>query len=1050
MLTRLLDHALRNRFWVFMTITVIVVVGTYSVSQLSIGTMPDITNVQVVVNTKTGALDPEQIEKSVTYPIETEMSGLPGVSEIRSLSKYGLSQVSVVFEEGTDIYKARQWVSERLQNVRADLPGQVSPELGPVTTGLGEVFMYAVMAKEGSELSKKDRVDQLIHLRTVQDYTIRPQLKKIKGAADVDSNGGYVKEIHINLDFDQMARYSITVEQLVNKLNRLGQNFGGGYIQHNKRQIIVRTSGEIDSLEQIKRMPVKLSFLGAPIRLDQIADMRVEYSQRLGAATYNGQEAVLGTVLMRVGANSRMVSIRAKEQLEQINLPDDVKVKILYNRSFLVDATINTVTTNLAEGALLVILVLLLILGNFRASVLVSLAIPLSMLVALAGMHYLDIPANLMSLGAIDFGLLVDGSIVMVENYLYRLEQDPHKGDLTRQQRMSLMFEAGSEVVKPVVIGLVIIMAVYIPILSLDGVEGKMFHPMAITVVMALAASLFVALMLMPTMAYLVISGKGSREPLFFRWVQKAYRPLLVGALRFKKSFLAASVLILLMSLGIFLRMGSDFVPQLDEGDLVIGLVRDTDIAIDESIEQQKKAEKIIAAYPEVRHVFSRLGTPESATDPMGVNFADTFVILEKDRSKWPEINGERRSKQELYEAIAQEIDKKLPGHEISATQPIEMRFNEILEGSRADITLRILGPNLKKLMGYVSRAKKIVRDIPGTSSVEEDPLTALTTSPVLDVNMDVARLLYYGLSLQEVNHLLEMVMGGYELGKFNADDLRFPIVMHLDERYRDDIGQIRNIPVGLPDGGTIPINRVAEIKMSKQVTTIARRYAKRYGAISIYIKGRDVASFVAEAKSKINKEMDLPENYTTQWGGQFKNLKKARNRLLIIVPAILLFIFLLLYRTLDNLRETILIYLAIPFAMTGGVLILYFRGMHFSVSAAVGFIALSGIAILNGMVLVSRFNSLRESGLSVRETAWQGAFSRLRPVLMTALVASLGFLPMAMNTGLGAEVQRPLATVVVGGLITSTVLTLLLIPMLYTWLEERREKGSTTEETED
>ncbi len=1041
MLNFLVNHSLRNLSWALITTVVIIAAGSFAASQLNVDATPDITNVQVVVNTKTGALDPEQIEQSVTFPVETAMAGISGITEVRSLSKYGLSQVTLVFEDGTDLYKARQQVSERLQNVRGDLPEFVKAELGPVTTGLGEVFMYGVRAKAGTALAQKPELDRLIYLRTIQEYMIRPEMKKINGAADVDSNGGYLKEIHINLDIARLNHFGISIENLALKLDSLGKNSGGGYIQHKKKQLIVRTYGRIDTLESIRQIPIKMNALGQSIQLRDVADVRVENSPRLGAATYNGEEVVLGTVLMRVGANSRQVANLAQEKLKSIALPPDVEVVMLYTRSFLVNATIQTVLKNLLEGALLVILVLVLILNHVRAAILVSLAIPLSMLAAFIGMKFFNISANLMSLGAIDFGLLVDASIVMVENYLHKLES-AQAGPLDRAHRLELFMESAREVVKPVTIGLIIIMAVYVPILSLDGIEGKMFQPMAITVLMALGASLFIAIMLIPPFSLYVIQGKSlSTKPWLFRVVEKFYHKLLLLSMkkRFKTLLITSGILLLFVSAVLFLRLGSDFVPQLDEGDLVIGLVRSTDIAIDESVHVQKMSEKIILKFPEVEHVFSRLGTSESATDPMGVNFADTFVILKKDLNLWPKVNGERRTKSELYEAIAALLKKETGDQEISDTQPIEMRFNEILEGSRADVTMRIFGPDLDKLMEIVSKAEEILAKLPGTSSVEMDALTALKKSPVLDIKIDYNKLLYYDIDLQNVNRILQMAMGGYQVGTFIEDAWHFPIIMHLDERLRNHIHQIASIPVQLPDGGSVPLQSVSRLEIHNQVTTIARSFSNRYAAISIYIKNQDVSTFVADAQEKINRLLSLPAGYRIEWGGQFKNLEKARSMLMIVVPLILLGILFLLLRTFNSFLESFLIYLSIPFAMTGGVFSLYLRDIHFSVSAAIGFIALSGIAILNGMVLINKINQLLEEGMSIQEAAINGAMARLRPVLMTALVASLGFFPMAINSGLGSEVQRPLATVVIGGLVTSTVLTLLLIPVIFTLLKTRR-----------
>lgn len=1038
----ILNHALHNRFWVFLTVTVIIISGIWAMSLLSIDAVPDITNIQVVINSKTGAMDPEQIEKGVTRPIEIEMAGIPGITEIRSLSKYGLSQVTMVFEDGTDIYHARQLVSERLQNIRATLPKDVRTELGPISTGLGEIFMYTLVAKEGSELAKMNETQRLIYLRTVQDYIIKPELKKVSGVADVDSNGGYAKEIHINLDFNKMHYHNISTFQLTENLEGIGTNTGGGYIQLNGKQIIVRSSGQVAKLSIIENIPVKLNFWGNPVYLKDIAKVRVDYSQRLGAASYNGTEAVLGTVLMRTHANSREVSIESAKKITEIELPKDVEIKTLYNRSFLVNSTVHTVATNLAEGAALVIIVLLLIIGNLRASILVALAIPLSMGMAFIGMKMLDISANLMSLGAIDFGLLVDASIVMVENYLHEMKDSPKEKWNSLAYRTELMLQSGSKVLRPVVLGLSIIILVYIPILFLDGIEGKMFKPMALTVIIALTSSLFLAVMIIPALTVLFVK-KTPDDVIFFRWIEKIYRASIFHAMNHRMYYLIGGLVFLIFSFGLFFRLGSDFIPQLDEGDLVIGLVRSTDISIDDSVEYQKEAEKIIKNFKEVSHVFSRLGTPESATDPMGINFADTFVILNKDKSEWPKINGKSRTKKELFNAIRKSLEEKTIKQEISDTQPIEMRFNEILEGSRADITMRIIGPDLDRLMEYVEKAKGILSKIPGADSIEEDALTALKRSPVLNIKMNYDKLSYYGIELSRANEILEIAMSGYELGAFNEKDLQFPIIIHLDENYRNSIEQIKNIPVALPEGGYIRLSDIADITNADQVTTIARVYSKRYAAVSIYIAGRDIKSFVDEAKEKIESQLKMEDSYHVYWGGQFKNLQKAQDRLGIIIPAILFIIFFILLRTFNNLKETLLIYLSIPFSMTGGVIALAIRDINFSVSSSIGFIALSGIAILNSMVLMNWYNNAKDDFTDIKEIAVQGAIARLRPVIMTALVASLGFIPMAFNTGMGSEVQRPLATVVIGGLVTSTLLTLIYIPILFSIVMKKRKEES-------
>lgn len=1038
MFTTFLAKIIENRMWVLGWFLLLSIYGLVQVTFLPIDAVPDITNVQVMINAKTGALDPERIEKAVTYVIETEMAGLPGLEDIRSLSKYGLSQTTLVFNDGTDLHFIRQQVAQRLQNLADLLPQGVSAELAPIVTGLGEVVMYTVQAKPGSELSKVPEHKRLLQLRTIQDYVIRPELKKIPGVAEIDSSGGFRKEIHVNADIQGMEKYGITFDDLHKKLETLGDTYGGGYIQREAQQIIVRSSSHLPSLEALGSIPVKINYRGQPVRLKDVANIREDHTQRLGAATSEGEEAVLGTALMYVGSNSRQVAQDVVAAIDHLPLPPDVEIKVTYTRSFLVNATIKTVAKNLAEGAVLVILVLLLLLGNFRAALAVALAIPVSMLFAVIGMRFFGISANLMSLGAIDFGLLVDGSVVMIENLLRHFEKVEDPTRLTWREKVRMTLESAREVIKPVTIGLFIIMVVYVPILSLQGIEGKMFHPMAMTVLMALGASLLVAVLLMPVLGLIFIKPpRRHHTPKVFEWINRAYRPVLDWTIRHRVIAVGGSSVFAILCLVLFTRLGSNFIPQLDEGDLVLGLVRHTSISLDESVKEQKKAEQIIKSFPEVQNVFSRLGTPESATDPMGVNFADTFVILKKDT--WPKTeNGERRTKSELTEAISERIEKELPGHEVSPTQPIAMRFNEILEGSRADVTLRIFGPNLDKLIGYIDQSKAVLEDIAGVAEAEMDELTALRKSPVLDINLDYSAMAKLGVSLQEANSTLMMAMGGVQVGNFYEQDLRFPVVLHLDEDQRDKPDQIARIPIGLAEGGSVPLKSIAQFTQAEQVTTIARSFGKRYAAVSIFLQDRDVGGFVDEAKGKVKANLKLEPGYSLSWGGQFANLERARLRLLFIIPVTLALIFLLLLRDFGSLRQTLLVYGSIPLAITGGVLALYLRDIPFSISAAVGFIALLGIAILNGMVLVDFINQLREKGQPVRQAVVEGAMTRLRPVVMTALVAGFGFVPMAFNSGLGAEVQRPLATVVIGGILSSTILTLLLLPTLYIWIEEK------------
>ncbi len=1038
---RILEWTLKNRLTIILFFAAGAALGTYAVTQTPVDAVPDITPVQVVVNTKTGALDPEQIEKTVSFPIETDMSGIAGVKDVRSLSKYGLSQVVVIFEDGTDIYWARQQVTERLSGVRGELPPGLSPELAPITTGLGEVLIYAVKARPGTPLAARPETQRLMYLRTIQDFVVAPYLKRsVKNVAEVDSTGGYKKEIHIELYPGRLEKQGVTIEQVVERLEGLGENFGGGYIQPKGRQVIIRASGRLNSLDEILGIPIKLDVRGNPVPLSAVAGVREGYAQRMGGATSNGEETVLGTVLMLSGANSRRVALEAEAALKDAPLPPDVQLELLYTRSYLVNATLKTVARNLAEGAALVVIVLLLILGNFRAALFVSLAIPVSMLFGAIGMKWFGVSASLMSLGAIDFGLLVDGAVVMIENALRRLEE--HKGELPPEKRLELVLDSAAEVVKPVTLGLLIIMLVYVPILSLEGIEGKLYHPMAVTVLVALGASLLVAVLLMPVLAYLFLRaprGGGGEEMLVYRTLRKTYQPVLDAGLRRPLLALVPALLLFAGALFVYHRMGADFMPPLDEGDMLINLARAPDIGVDASLLMQKKSDRVISKFPEVERVFARFGTPESATDTMGVNLSDTFVILKKDPAQWPVMeNGRRRTKTELYEALKEALEKEAPGQESSETQPIEMRSMEILEGSRADVSLRVYGKELPVLIELMEKAITVLEKVPGTQEVEMDAVTALRKGPVLSVRPDYAAIARYGLDLRRVNTLLEAAMAGKEVGSFYEAQWRFPIVLRLEEKLREDIGTIESLPVGM-DGGSIPLNKVASFESKDEVTTIAHHYNQRYAAVAVFLGGRDIASYVAEARAAVEREVKLPEGYTMSWGGQFKNLERAKARLALIVPVVLLGILLILWRAFGNLRDAVLVYTCIPLALTGGIFSLALRGIPMSVSASIGFIALIGIAILNGMVLITFFGQLRGKGRSPEQAAREGALTRLRPVAMTALVASLGFVPMAFNTGIGAEVQRPLATVVIGGLVTSTLLTLIILPALYAYFSRRK-----------
>lgn len=1033
MLTRLIHWALNNRLTVLGVFIALVFFGTRTALNLPMDAVPDITNVQVMVNAKTGALDPEKIEMLVTRPIETEFAGLPGLQEMRSISRFGLSQTTLVFDDGTDVYWARQQVAERLQSAARGLPHGVSAELAAMTTGLGEVYMYVLKAKPNTPLAALSNKDRLTSLRTTQDYLIRPFLKRVPGVADIDSNGGFAKEVHINLIPEKMDKAGLSIMQIEDSLRNLGDNSGGGYIQRQGDQVIVRTLPLVPDLETLESFPVAVTPLGRVITVKDVAIVRVDHSLRIGAATHDGEETVLGTVLMRVGANGRDVVNEIEAAIKELALPADVELVPLYTRKFLVDSTIKTVGISLAEGALLVIAILLFLLGHPIATLIVTLAIPISMMFAAEGMMLFGVTGNLMSLGAIDFGLLVDGAVVLMETILTRLGHLGHTP--SKEEKKQVILSASSEVIGPVVTGLFLIMVVYLPILTLEGVEGKMFRPMAITVMLALLGSLLVAVFLIPVLAHMFLKGAGGdHETIFFKWAQKIYRPCLNYALLAPRKLVVVALASLVVAGLALNRMGSDFIPQLDEGDLVIGITRDARIGVDKAVAEQEAVEKVIREFKEVKHVFARLGTPESATDPMGVNLADTFLLLEKDRSKWS-----YKTKDDLFEGIRKKLEERWPESELSATQPIEMRFNEMLEGSRADVSLRIYGPDLPTLFKAGERAQAVISGVRGVESIDQDALTALRMGPVLDIIPQFPQLSRYGIMLEHFNTTVSTAMGGSEVGSFYQEGLRFPIVIHVAEEEREDLKSIASLPMDLPRGGTIRLDQVAKLEENQRVTTIARQWGQRYSALSVNIKDRDLGSFVAEAQDKVEKELKLPPGYRLSWGGQFKNLERAQARLLVIVPLTLLGVFLLLLKGFGDVSKTLLVFSSVPFAAVGGVFALYLRGLPMSVSAGVGFIALIGIALLNALVLVTVLSSEVAKATDLVEAVKRATLSRLRPVLMTALVAGLGFIPMALNTGIGAEVQRPLATVVIGGLVSATLLTLGLLPSLYLWHSRRR-----------
>lgn len=1040
LLDKMIDWSLKNKFWVI-SLTIIFSISTiYKVPDLTVDAVPDITNVQVVINTKTLGIDPEKVELTVTQPIEYEMMGIPNLQDMRSISKFGLSQVTLIFKDGVDVYWARQQVSEKLQSAIGQLPEKIQPELGPISTGLGEVYMYSLSLKKNSPYFVKPHKEQMLYLREIQDFQIRPQLRKIKDVADIDSNGGLKKELHININPHLLIKYGLTIDKVQQKLQGLGESFGGGNVEIDKEALIIKATTSLENIADFESISLAQKFNGTRVLLKDIATVSVDAAPRFGSATYNGLETVLGTVLMKSGGNGRTVSQAVEERLKTISIPSDVLITKLYSRGFLVNSTLKTVVKSLAEGAGLVILILLLVLGHFRAAIIVSVIIPLSMLGTTFGMQLFGISGNLMSLGAIDFGLVVDGSVVLVETLIasfYTLS-DEERANLDKDQIVGIK---AKQVMRPVVFGLLMIMFVYLPIILLEGVEGKMFRPMAFTVLMTLGWSLLLTIFLVPVLVSMFVKIPEHRvdeehETFVFKNLKRIYLPLLMRFIDRPKFLMISGLILAAVSFLTFLQLGSDFIPQLDEGDLVVNLTRDSKISLTESLIQQEQVEKKIATIPEVEFVFSRLGTPESATDPMGVHLADTFVILKKDRSSWI-----AKTKEEVFTKVKNEIESLGFQQEMSSTQPIEMRFNEMLEGSRADVSLKIVGTDLDYMVNVIDGFAQKVKNVKGLEGAEMDPLTALRKSRIIDIKPKFAELAKLGMSLAEFNQTIVSFMQGVKMGQWIQGIKKFSIIMHLSEERRDNLEEIRKLPVGLADGGSIPLEQIAHIEIKDQVTTIARTWGQRYAALSLNISNRDTMSFVNDIKQVISQN-PVNKDHELFLGGQFNNLERAKKRLLIIIPLTLALIIFILWREFSSFRDALIIFLCVPFAAFGGVFALYIRNIHLSLSAAVGFIALIGIALLNGIVLLTVFNQLKKikEGSSLREIVLEGTLSRFRPVIMTALVASIGFIPMALNTGLGSEVQKPLATVVIGGILFSTILTLILFPSVYLYFNSPNE----------
>lgn len=1022
MLDRLLHFSLTQRFLVIIGTILLVGFGLVSWRQLNLDAVPDITTNQVAINTETGGMGPEEVEKLVTFPIETAMGGIPGVTQVRSLSQYGLSQVTVTFKDEVDTYFARQLVSERLNNVKELLPSGIeSPQMGPVSTGLGDIYMYALESKTRPPME----------LRSLQDWFISPQLRTVAGVAEVNSADGSVKQYQVVVRPRALLARGIAVDEVVTALQKNNQNAGGGVLEQNGERVLIRSVGMATTMSDIERIVVKTES-GVPVLIRDVADVRLGIPTLTGISTKDGKESLLGIVMMLKGANGREVAKAVDDRIQEIKaqLPGDVTLTTTYDRSHLVDEVLHTVAKSLLEGAALVIIVLVLLLGNVRGAIVVALAIPLAMLCAVIGMNRFGISGNLMSLGAIDFGLIVDGAVVMIENAVRRLaEAREHKGiTLTRKEVRHSVWESAREVGKPTAFAVTIITVVYLPILALEGTEGKMFKPMAFTVVFALIGALLLTMTLVPVLASMFLSGdtKEGNNPVMSLF-SRIYAPALSFSLRARGVVIGGALLLLAVSGFVFTRLGSEFVPQLDEGSIVIQPVRVRTVDAEQTVKLVTAFERKVLEVPEVLTVFSRSGTPEVATDPMPLSLTDSFIML-KPRDQW--------RKGLTKEGLVEELEAKVaevPGQGYNFSQPIQMRFSELVSGVKADVGIKVFGEDLKELKSKADEIAAVMRDLPGAQDVEVEQVDEV---PVLQIDIDRDAISRLGINIDEIQELVATALGGEPVGQIIEGDKRFALTVTMPNELRNDIDAIKGMLVETPDGGGVPLSSVAHIDNVPAPAQISREMGKRRVVVQLNVRGTDLGTFVAKAQSAIKERVKLKEGYYITWGGQFENLQQASQRLTLVVPVALALIFILLFSTFGSLKQAILIFTGVPLAITGGILALAMRSLPFSITAGIGFIALSGVAVMNGVVMVSAINRLRTEGRTVADAVREGATERLRPVLMTALVAALGFIPMALNTGIGAEVQRPLATVVIGGIASATLLTLVVLPALYAMFE--------------
>lgn len=1029
---RIIQFSIQNAIWVLLFVCTWIAVGVYSYQKLPIDAVPDITNTQVQINTQAKGFTALEVEQRITYPIENAMAGIPDLELTRSISRYGLSQVTIVFKDGTDIYWARQQINQRIQEAQSELPAQIAPTMSPVSTGLGEIYQWVLKADPNAK--KPDGTAYTpMDLREIQDWIVRPQLQRVKGVAEVNSIGGFEKTYVVSPDLNRMQQLNISLEQLQQALAQNNENRGAGYIEDNGQQLTVRVPGAFNGLSDIENTMLG-SPNGSPIRVGDIAQVSIGHDLRTGGATYNGKETVLGVAMMAMGGNSRTVSkaVDAKLQDIQNSLPKGVVIEPVYDRTTLVEKAIKTVQKNLVEGAILVIIILFLFLGNIRAALITACVIPLSMLFTLTGMAQKNISANLMSLGALDFGIIVDGAVVIVENCIRRLAhtQQLLKRPLTQSERFKEVFLAARQARRPLIFGQLIILVVYLPIFALSGVEAKMFHPMALTVVLALVAAIILSITFVPAAVALWVKGDiQEKESRWMLWLKAKYQQTLDISYQYKAVVLTFALCLLVITGFISTKLGSEFAPQLSEGDFAIQQLRSPSTGLEESLRIQENTEKLLLkSFPEIKAVFARTGTAEIATDVMPPNISDGYIML-KPRSEWPnpkESLDELRGRMVTYLAT-------IPGNNSEFSQPIELRFNELISGVRSDVGVKIFGDDMNVLNTEATKISKIIQQISGSSAVKVEQTSGL---PLLNVEVNKTLAAQYGLSVRSIQDLVATSIGGQSVGEILEGDRRFDFVIRLGEQDRS-VASVSQLPIQLPNGGSILLSDVAQVSTIEGINQVSRENGKRRVVVTTNVEGRDLGSFVSDVQTQL-KAYTLPSGYWIEYGGQFENLASAKARMQIVIPLALITIFILLMAVFHNVKESLLVFTGIPFALTGGVLFLWLRDIPLSMSAGIGFIALSGVAVLNGLVMLTFIKELRDK-YPVHKAVWQGAILRLRPVLMTACVASLGFVPMALATGTGAEVQRPLATVVIGGIISSTLLTLVLLPVLYRCINEKK-----------